>query len=182
MDEAFENHEETVKSEMIYEGRILNLRVDTVELPNRMYSKREIVEHQRSVGMLCFEGDELFLIKQYRKATEQVMLELPAGMIEAGEQPREAALREMEEEIGYSTEDLEYLCDSYSSPGFTDERISFFAATDLFERKRKSDDDEFLEVVKIPFNEVLEMIELGEILDGKTILACLYYDRMLRNE
>ena len=106
MDEAFKNHEETVKSEMIYEGRILNLRVDTVELPNRMYSKREIVEHQRSVGMLCFDGDDIFLIKQYRKATEQVMLELPAGMVEANEQPREAALREMEEEIGYSTENF----------------------------------------------------------------------------
>ncbi len=175
-------HEEnTIKSEMIYEGRILNLRVDTVELPDRKYSKREIVEHNNAVAIIAMKDDRIFFVKQYRKAVNKVLLELPAGLIDANEAPREAALRELQEEIGYGSNKLEFLFDSYSSPGFTDEKTSFFLATDLFESKLEADDDEYLEVLDYGIDEAMKLVKDGYIEDGKTITGILYVSRKYEN-
>ena len=171
--------EKTVKSDMLYEGRILNLRIDTVELPDRKYSKREIVEHDRAVCIIPVIDDKIIFIRQYRIAVDSVLLELPAGLIESNEEPREAALREMEEEINYTTSNLEYLFDGYSSPGFTDEKTSFFLAKDLIEKKGQPDEDEFLEVDSYTLKEAIEMIDRGEIIDSKTIIGILYASRVL---
>ena len=94
------HEEKTIKSEMIYEGRILNLRIDTVELPDRKYSKREIIEHSNAVAIVPIKDNKIFFVKQYRKAIEQILLEIPAGLLEVNESPKEGALREMQEEIG----------------------------------------------------------------------------------
>lgn len=170
--------EKTIKSEMIYEGRILNLRLDTVELPNRKYSKREIVEHSKAVCIIARNEDKLYFVKQFRKAVDEKLLELPAGLIEHNETPKEAAIREMREEIGFNCKKLTYLFDAYSSPGFTNEKVSFFLAEDLFKDELEADDDEFLNIELIEMEKLIQMIEDGIIIDGKTIMGILY---VLRN-
>ncbi len=166
--------EKTVKSDIIYEGRILNLRVDTVELPNRKYSKREIVEHGKAVALIPVKEDKIIFVRQHRIAVDRVLLELPAGLVEANEEPRETALREMQEEIGYASDSLEYLFDSLSSPGFTNEKTSYFLAKDLYKKEAAPDEDEFLEVEEYTLEEALDMIDSGEIIDSKTIIGILY--------
>lgn len=173
--------ENTIKSEMIYEGRILNLRVDTIELPDRKYSKREIVEHAKAAVIIAIKDNKIFFVKQYRKAVNKVVLELPAGLIKTNEPPRNAALRELQEEIGYSSNNLEFLFDSYASPGFTNEKAYYFLARDLFESKLEPDDDENLSIVQYDFKEALKMIEDGAIEDTKTIAGILYVERKLKN-
>lgn len=173
-------HEEnTIKSETIYEGRILNLKVDTVELPNRKYSKREIVEKSNAIAIIAIKDNLIFFVKQYRKAVNKPLLEIPAGLIESNEDPREAALRELQEEIGYSARKLNFLFNSYSSPGFTNEKTSFFLAEDLYESKLIGDDDEYLEVLSYDINAAIKMIDDGEIEDSKTITAILYIYRKI---
>ena len=166
--------EQTIKSEMIYEGRILNLRVDTVELKNRKYSKREIVEHSNAVTIIALKGDKIVFVRQYRKAVDKELLELPAGLIESNELPKEAAQRELQEEIKYDAKNLEYLFDSYSSPGFTDEKMSYFLATDLFSSPLQEDEGEDLNIEEYTLEEALNMIEEGKIEDSKTIIGLLY--------
>lgn len=169
--------EKTIKSEMIYEGRILNLRLDTVELPNRKYSKREIVEHANAVCIIAVKDKKLFFVSQYRKAIDQQLMELPAGLIEHNETPKDAAIREMREEIGYNCKNLTYLFDAYSSPGFSDEKVSFFLAEELFRDELEADDDEFLNIELIEQEKLMQMIEDGAIVDGKTIMGILYFLR-----
>lgn len=171
--------EKTVKSDIIYEGRILNLRVNTVELPNQKYSKREIVDHGKAVALIPIKEDKIIFVRQHRIAVGKVLLELPAGLVEANEEPRETALREMQEEIGYTSDNMEYLFDSLSSPGFTNEKTSFFLAKDLVEKKGTPDEDEFLDVVEYTVEEALNMIDSGEIIDAKTIIGVLYAARIL---
>src|SRR5690554_6437355 len=116
--------EKTMKSDKLYEGKMLNLRVDTVELPDKKYSKREIVEHPGGVAVIpIVDNDSLILVKQYRKAVEKFLLEIPAGKVEINEEPRVTAIRELKEETGYSTDKMEYLMEFYTSPGFTNEKI-----------------------------------------------------------
>lgn len=166
--------EQTIKSEMIYEGRILNLRVDTVELKNRKYSKREIVEHANAVTIIAMKDDKIVFVRQYRKAVDKELLELPAGLIESNELPKEAAQRELQEEIKYDAKNFEYLFDSYSSPGFTDEKMSYFLATDLFSSPLQEDEGEDLNIEEYTLEEALNMIEEGKIEDSKTIIGLLY--------
>ncbi|MDU5923032.1 MAG: NUDIX hydrolase, partial [Finegoldia magna] len=114
---------------------------------------------------------------QYRKAIDQQLMELPAGLIEHNETPKDAAIREMREEIGYNCNSLTYLFDAYSSPGFSDEKVSFFMAQDLFKDELEADDDEFLNIELIEQDKLMQMIEDGVIIDGKTIMGILYYLR-----
>lgn len=171
--------EKTMKSERIYEGRILNLRVDTVELPNRKYSRREIIEHAGAVVIIpVTEDDEVIMVKQFRKPIDKVILEFPAGIIDKGEQPIEAAQRELGEEVQQNAEELEFLFDSYSSPGFTDENISYFLATGLTPFDGKADEDEFLEVVRIKIPDLIEMLHNFELNDSKVITGALYLENL----
>lgn len=172
------HHEETIKSETIYDGRIIKVRVDTVELANMYYAKREIVEHKRAVSLVALtEKQEIYLVRQFRKAVNKVIYEIPAGLVDGNESLQEAAIRESQEEIGMKPNKLELLVESYSSPGFTDEIFSVFLASDLEESKLKQDDDEFVEPVLLPLKEALEMVENFEIMDAKTIIGILYAAR-----
>lgn len=158
----------------MYEGRIINLRLDSVVLENGNTAMREVVEHPGAVGIVALkENGDIVMVKQYRKAVEQVLLELPAGKLEQGEDPADCAARELTEETGYTAGDLRYLVSFYTSPGFSNEVMHMFLATDLKEGKNDPDDDEMVETVEISRDRAIDMILKGEIKDGKTIAGIL---------
>jgi ADP-ribose pyrophosphatase len=164
--------EKTMKCERIYEGKILNLRIDTVELPEKKYSKREIVEHPGGVGIVTVTDDNcVILVKQYRKAVNKTLLEIPAGKIEVNEEPRETAIRELKEETGYDAKEFKYLLEFYTSPGYCNEKIYLFLARGLIEGKQELEDGEYCEIVKYSIDDLLKMIDRGEIIDSKTIIG-----------
>lgn len=172
----------TVNSEKIYEGKIINLRVDTVELPNRKYAKREIVEHNGAVAILAIEEDSIILVRQYRKAAEDFLFEVPAGKLEHGEDPIACASRELLEETGYIPKKLEQLCEFYSTPGFSTEKIYLFLAEDLTLNVPSPDEDEFIVVEKVNINYAYEMIKNKEIIDAKTIIAVQFAKSIIANK
>lgn len=171
--------EVTIKSEKIYEGKVLNLRIDTVELPDKRYSKREIVEHVGGVGVIAItEEGNIVLVNQYRKALDKNIIEIPAGKLEINEEPKETARRELEEETGYTCSKMRYFTEFYPTPGYCTEKIHLFIAEDLIPGKQSLDENEFLEVLEIPFEEAYEKVMNGEILDAKTIIGI----NLLKNE
>ena len=175
-----DNYEKTIKVDNIYEGKILSLRVETVEMPDKKYSKREIVDHVKGVGIIAFDGaDSIYLVRQYRKAIDEFTLEIPAGLVEVNEKPIETAKRELQEEIGYKPLDIEYLFDMHASPGFTNDKLAFFLAKNLEESKLELDEDEFLEKKSYKIEDVYNMVINGEITDAKTIIAVMYAKRLI---
>ncbi len=166
--------EKTLKTERIYEGKVINLRVDTVELPDKKYSKREIVEHPGAVGIIGISNEgQVILVRQYRKAVDDFLLEIPAGKMEPKEDPLECARREFKEETGYSASNFHFLSQCYTSPGFSNEKIFLYKAENLFKGIAEPDEDEYIEIVKIGFTKALAKIAKGEIQDCKTIMAIL---------
>lgn len=174
-----EQIERTMKSEKIYDGKLISLRVETVELPDQKYSKREIVDHDPAVAILAAdEEDNIILIKQYRKAVDKTIYEIPAGCLEIGESPKEGAIRELKEETGYTAQSIEYATEFFCSPGFCNEKIYVFIAKDIEKGEQKLDEDEFIECFKVPLEKAVKMIEVGEIMDGKTIVGILMYKNL----
>jgi len=170
------NNEITVKSEKIFEGKIINLRVDTVELANQKYAKREIVEHKSASAILAVnENDEILLVRQYRKAIEDFIYEIPAGLLNIAEEPIECALRELKEETGYEAKTINQLYEFYTSPGFTNEKCYLFKAENLTFTSTKFDEDEFIETISVSKEEVKKMIETGRINDSKTLIGILHW-------
>lgn len=164
--------EMTIKSEKIYEGKIVTLRVDTIELPDQKYSKREIVEHNGGVGVIALDSEnKIILVKQYRKAASKALLEIPAGKLEINEEPRETAIRELEEETGYKAESMKYLMEFYPTPGYCTEKIFIFEADKLVAGEQNLDQNEYVDVYSFSLDDVFAMVERGEIIDAKTIIA-----------
>ena len=150
-------------------------------MEGQKYTKREIVERTSSVGIVAItQDDEIILIKQYRKAIDKEIYEIPAGMIDFGEEPQKAALRELKEETGFDAKKSEYLLETYSSPGFTNEKIFIFYAEDLILGEQDLDEFENLSVEKIKFDEAIKLISLGEIIDSKSVAGILYYNSFRR--
>ncbi|MGB9859138.1 MAG: NUDIX domain-containing protein [Moorellaceae bacterium] len=163
-----------VKSERIYTGKILNLRRDIVLLPDGREASREVVEHTGAVAIVALEPDgRIYLVRQYRYPIGRVTLEIPAGKLDAGEDPATCARRELMEEIGLAAGELRLLLTFYSTPGFSDEIMYLFLATGLRPQKSQPDEDEFLEVVCLPLEEAVEKIRTGEIVDAKSIAGLL---------
>ncbi|MFO7888650.1 MAG: NUDIX hydrolase [Eubacteriales bacterium] len=172
--------EKTIKEKSIYKGKILELKVLDVELPDKKTSKREIVLNADAVVVIAFDdNNNLYFVKQYRKAIEDYLLELPAGKIDPGESPEISAKRELAEEIGYTAEKMDFLFSIYSSPGFSKEKIHVYKASNLIKKDVDCDDDEFIEIVKIPYEEVLQQIKSKKIEDSKTVSAVLFYSQFI---
>ncbi|WP_373483787.1 NUDIX hydrolase [Acetobacterium sp.] len=167
--------EKTVTSEVIYDGRIVKLRIDKVELPDGSFSKREIVEHQGAVAVLVVKDGQMIFVKQYRIASQRLLTEIPAGLLEPGETSEAAAIRECREEIGYRPVNLFKLGDFIPTPGYCSEKITLFCATEFVWDPLEEDPDEFIRVIKIPVRTTRTLFINGQFIDGKTVAALGYY-------
>ncbi len=168
--------ERVVATRRVFRGKIVNLRVDDVELPNGERSKREVVEHADSVAIVpVLEDGRIVLIRQFRLPAEEVLLEIPAGVADPGESPVESAQRELAEEIGYEAGRLEPLFSMYLAPGYSSELIHLFVATELAPAHGTPDADEFIEPAIMNADEVRALIDDGTIRDAKTIAGLLAY-------
>ena len=166
--------EETIDGEVVFSGRIIRARVDRVRLENGRESKREIVEHPGGVCIAALtENDELLMVRQFRYAYKKVITELPAGKLEPGEDPFEAMRREQKEETGTTARQYVYLGDIYPTPGYCNEVIRLWACRVKARGEMDLDDDEFLEVEKIPLQKAVEMVLQNEIRDAKTQIGIL---------
>ncbi|HXG35580.1 MAG TPA: NUDIX hydrolase [Dehalococcoidia bacterium] len=166
--------EEVLASQNIYSGRIVNLRLDDVELPNGHRSRREVVEHGEVVAIVGLDDDgSVLLVRQYRHAVGQALLELPAGGVDAGESLEEAAQREFQEETGFKAERLERLGGFYVSPGYCTEFIHAFLASGLRESRLEHDSDELIVVERMPLARAAALAKSGEIKDAKSIVGLL---------
>lgn len=171
--------EKTIDSHYEYQGHILNLRLDHVELPSGHQSTREVVEHPGGVCLAALtDRRELLFVRQFRYPYGRVLLELPAGKLERGEDPLEAGKRELGEETGASAREYRSLGVMYPSVGYTDEVLYLYLATGLTFGRMHPDADEFLSVEKIPLDRAVEMVMAGEIEDGKTQIAVLKAARL----
>ncbi|MCK9216745.1 MAG: NUDIX hydrolase [Firmicutes bacterium] len=167
-----DNYEKTIKRDNIYSGKVVKLDVETVLLPNNNKAKREIVRHPGAVAILPINNNkEIYFVKQYRKAIEMELLEVPAGKLEYNESPSLCALRELQEEIGFTASKLTLLGKFYSSPGFSNEIIYVYKAEGLVKSKLATDDDEFIDVIKYSDRESIAMLNEGLIMDAKTAIA-----------
>ena len=171
---ASQQMEPTIESSVAYRGRIVNVRVGTVRLSRGTVSTREIVEHSECVCVVPLDDDyNVVMVRQYRKPAEEVLLEVPAGGVERGEANRAAVLRELQEETGYTADNLQHLSSFWTTPGFCTELMHAYLATDLRPGHLSQDPDEDIEVVKVPLDKMRQMIRNGEIKDAKSIASLL---------
>lgn len=171
--------EKTLKSEIIYEGKIITVHVDDIELPDGNKAKREVVEHSGGVSVAALtDNDELIFVRQYRYPYGRVLLELPAGKLEKGEDPLTAGIRELEEECGVVADKIISLGTVYPTVAYCSEIIYLYGAYGLKETKQHLDEDEFLSTEKIPLKEAVAMVMNGEISDSKTVALVLKTARL----
>jgi ADP-ribose pyrophosphatase len=170
--------ERLLSSDRVYEGRILNLRVDEIEMKSGRRATREVVEHRPAVGILATTGSSLLLVRQFRYAAGEETLEICAGLLEEGEAPEDAAEREMREELGYRPGALEEIGCFYVSPGFCTEFLTLFLATRLTPSRLPQDDDEDVRVAEIPFGDLPALLSGGAVRDGKTFAAVAWFMAM----
>jgi len=163
--------EKTLKHERVFQGKFINVDRDDVELSTGQKSFREVIRHPGGVVIVAQKGDNILLVKQYRYPIEKAILELPAGKLEYGENPDEAAPRELEEETGYIAKTWKSLGFIYTTPGICDEKLYLYYATDLTYKKQNPDDDEIIEYFEYNLEEVFKLISNSEINDSKTICA-----------
>ena len=175
--------EPTIESKDIYQGRIIKLRVDTVQLPSGRTTTREIVEHEDAVCVVPIdENNNVLMVRQYRKAAQLNLLEVPAGGVEAGETPDETVLRELQEEVSVTSGSLRRLSGFWVSPGWATEFMHAYLATDLTPASLPADDDEYISVERVPLDSIPGLIERGEIQDSKSIASLLLALRVLNSD
>lgn len=166
------NIEKIITSKNIYDGRIVKLDINEVELPNGQIAKREVVSHKPGVSIVAIDDKNNFIfVKQFRSGIGDELIEIPAGLVENGENPKSAARRELQEEIGYDCSNLELLCSFYPSPGFCNEVTYIYLATNLIKSSLPKDEDEFIELIRIPMAEIKNLYNKEYTVDGKTILG-----------
>jgi len=162
--------EKTLSSQLIYEGRVVRLRVDTVQIPSGWETTREIVEHSDCVAIIAIDTDDnMLLVNQFREAVEKELLEIPAGGIKPDEDPIAAVVREMQEETGYLPKRVEQLGGFYSTPGYCTEYLYLYLATDLTPSQLYAEDTESIRLVRVPITEIPSLITSGSIRDAKSI-------------
>lgn len=163
--------EKTLNSQIVYDGKIITVRRDEIELANGRKSFREVVEHSGGVVIVALKGDSILFVKQFRYPIKEVITELPAGKLEKGEDPDAACERELEEETGYRAKHWTSLGYIYTSIGFCDEKLYIYLAQELEFVGEHPDDGEILENYEYKIKDVEEMIQNGKINDAKTICA-----------
>jgi ADP-ribose pyrophosphatase len=181
----------------VYAGRVLSLRVDTVRLPGGGLSNREIVDHADAVAIVALDSDwqdlpgaegtpatsaSVLLVRQYRKAIDQSLLEIPAGGVEPGETPQQAVVRELQEETGHRPSMVRHLASFYSTPGFCTELMHLYLATGLEPSRLPGDSDEQIEVVRLPWGEISTAIADGKIRDAKSLVGLLLAQRVVGDQ
>ncbi len=175
--------ERLVSSQTVFEGRLLTVRVDEVELADGEYARREVVQHPGAVGIVGLLDDgRVVMIRQYRHATGEVLWELPAGVIEPGEDPAACARRELAEETGYAADDIRHLFSAFLSPGFSSEIIYLFIARGLREGESACESDERMEVHLVPFEEAIAMVLRGEVRNAAAVCGLLAVAALKRRE
>lgn len=166
--------EKIISTKDIFKGRIVDVKVHKIELPDGKEAEREVVLHSGGVAVIAVTPErEVFMVTQYRIAAGMDMLEVPAGKLEPGEDPYEAAMRELQEETGYRTDKLIELGEYYATPGYCGEKMTFYMATNLEYVGQNLDEGEFLDVKKYPLDTLYEMVMNNEIYDCKTAITIL---------
>ena len=174
--------EEMSASEKVFSGRLLQVFRDSVILPNGKETTREYIRHPGASVVIPYLGNRrLLLVRQYRYPVSKALLELPAGKIDAGEDPRETISRELEEETGYRARSIRYLNCFHPCVGYSNELLYLYWASDLAKGNLSPDADEIIENVALSMNEVIEMVFSGMISDAKSIIGILWADRVLRD-
>jgi ADP-ribose pyrophosphatase len=168
--------EEVLSSRVIFEGRVVKLRVDTVRTVDGRKSTREVVEHAPCVAVVAVDDeDNVLLVRQYREALGKELLEIPAGGIDEGESPEAAVLREMQEETGYRPGKMVRLGGVYTTPGFCNEYLHLYLATNLTPARLYAEDTAGIEVVPVPLADIPALVASGKIEDSKSVAGLLYY-------
>jgi len=168
--------EKTLSSRLVYEGRAVRLRVDTVRMPSGRETTREIVEHADCVAILAVDAeDNVLLVSQFRQAVGKRLLEIPAGGIEPGEDPVDCVRRELREETGFLPQKVERLGGFYSTPGYGTEYLHLYLATDLVSSPLQAEDSESIRLVRVPLAQIPALITSGEICDAKSIAGLLTF-------
>jgi ADP-ribose pyrophosphatase len=176
-----EYEEKTIGTKHIYDGNIIKVDLLTVMLPNGKEATRDIVSHPgASVVIPISSNNELYMVSQYRKPMERVSLELPAGKLDYKEEPLKCAQRELKEETGLVAKSMKHILSVHSTPGFCNEILHMFVATELEEGESCADEDEFISSEKIPIKKLVEMVLNHEITDAKSIIGILLADRLVK--
>lgn len=172
--------EDILSTQHIFKGRVVTLDVHTVRLPDGSESKREVITHPGAVAVVAVDDKfNVLLVKQYRSGASKVTVEIPAGLLEPGEDPEQAAIRELREETGFRPTTLQYFGGVYVAPGYSTEYIHLYYTTGYEPAPLTQDADEFVEPLRIPLQEALQMIEHGEIVEAKSVVALLRIARLL---
>ncbi|MFA5316667.1 MAG: NUDIX hydrolase [Dehalococcoidales bacterium] len=168
--------EKTLSSQTVFEGRVVKLRVNTVETVGGRQSTREVIEHGEVVAMVVLDDQgQVIMVEQYRGAVGKLILEIPAGGVEPGEAVVDAVRRELREEIGYLPRNIEKLVGFYAAPGYCTEFLHIYLATDLVPSQLFAEDTEEISLVRVPLDRVMTLITSGEINDGKSVAGLLFY-------
>ncbi len=174
--------EEIIRSEYLYRGRVIRLRLDQVRLPNKQITQREVVEHHGAVAIVALDAqNRVLMVRQYRSGAGRELLEIPAGTLEEGEDPALCATRELKEETGYHAAHWQALGYFYSTPGFSDEKMHLFVARDITDGIATPEADEFIQLELVPFADALALIPSGEIVDAKTMIGLLRVNALIQN-
>jgi ADP-ribose pyrophosphatase len=175
--------EKVLESKYIFKGHVVNLRIDTIITGNGRRTTREVVEHGESIVVVPIDGKgNVLLVDQYRRALGKNLLEIPAGGIEKGESARVTVIREMQEETGFKPKKVVFLTGFYTSPGFTNEYLHLYLATDLVPSRLVAEDTADINVVTVPLGKVKEMILSGRIQDSKSIAGLLFVLEYLKKK
>ncbi|MGM0805312.1 MAG: NUDIX hydrolase [Bacillota bacterium] len=171
-------YEKTISKEQIYSGKVIDLYIEEVELPNKKIGKREVVKHPGAVAVLAVTDEgKMLMVEQFRKPLEKTIIEIPAGKLEKGEDPLECAKRELLEETGFACESMESIGSFYTSPGFADELIHLYYTNTLkIQGDQMTDEDEFLNVLELSIDEAKELMREEKIHDAKTAYSVMYME------
>ncbi len=169
-----------LKEEIVFAGKILNLAIETHQMPDGRPARFEMIHHPGGAAALAVDKDgRLLLIRQFRPAVRGTILEIPAGRLEPGEDPAECIVRELQEEIGYKPQRVELLSKIYSSVGFCREEIHIYLASELSATVTAHEEHEFIELISLSPEEAFAMVDAGEISDAKTLIALQAYRQKL---